>query len=152
VIARRVDATRAWYRLGSTREAVEDALDAAATARAVAESSGRRAAEPFTDSIPWATATIDPDTPFAELEPLERLLVAAAAALAEDPRALVLDLDAASASNPRTWRALAELVPDDVALIATAPADADPTPARVAFDARGIRELDLAARPEEALR
>ncbi|HEX6953671.1 MAG TPA: hypothetical protein VF156_02225, partial [Agromyces sp.] len=75
-----------------------------------------------------------------------------AAALAEDPRALVLDLDAASASDPRTWLALAHLVPDDVALVVTAPADADPTPARAAFDARGLRELDLAARPEEALR
>lgn len=152
LVARRVDATRAWYRLGSTGDAVDDALDAAAAARAVADTSGRHLDGPFTDSIPWRTDVIDPDTPFGELDQLDRVLVAAAAALAEEPRALVLDLDAASASDARTWRALAHLVPDDVALVVTAPADAVPTPARAALDSRGLRELDLAARPEEALR
>lgn len=152
LVAARVDATRAWYHLGSTRDAVDDALDGAAAARAVADSSGRHVEGAFTDSIAWRTDPIDPGTPYAELDPLDRLLVAAAAALAEEPRALVLDLDAASASDPCTWRALANLVPDDVALIATAPTGSDPTHARAAFDARGIREIDLAARPEEALR
>ena len=152
LVAARVDATRPWYRLGSTRDAVEDALDAAAVARSVAETSGGRLAAALTDSFPWRTTAVDPDTPVGELDRLDRILVTAAAALAEQPRALVLDLDAASASEAGTWRALAHLVPDEVALIATVPDDADPVPAREAFDARGFRELDLAIRAQEALR
>ncbi|MGR2751416.1 MMPL family transporter [Agromyces arachidis] len=149
LIARRVDATRPWYRLGSTRHEVDDALDDVAAARTMADAGAGPDAGPFTGSIPWPAAAIEPAAPLAELDPLERLLVAAAAALAERPRALVVDLDA---SDQRTWRALAQLVPDGVALVATVPTDADPAPARAHFAARGIRELDLAARPEEALR
>ncbi|MEI5584624.1 MULTISPECIES: MMPL family transporter [unclassified Agromyces] len=152
LVSARVDATRPWYRLGSTRDAVEDALGDAAVARAVAETTGRRNEAPFTGSIPWRTTAIDPDTPLDELDRLDRVLIAAAAALAEGPRALVVDLDAASASDPDTWLALAHLVPEGIALLATVPADIDPTPAREAFDARGIRELDLATCAEEALR
>jgi hypothetical protein len=64
----------------------------------------------------------------------------------------VVDLDGASADGPRTWQALARLVPADVVLIATTAPDADLDPVRAAFDARDVRSLDLVTRPQEALR
>ena len=59
-----------------------DAIEVDAAARAVADTSGRHLDGPFTDSIPWVTDdAIDPDTPFVELDLLDRVLVAAAAAV-----------------------------------------------------------------------
>ncbi|HEU4756198.1 MAG TPA: hypothetical protein VFS72_06020, partial [Agromyces sp.] len=102
--------------------------------------------------LAWRTRALDPDTPLASLDPLDRLLVAVAAALAEGPRAIVVDVDAPTGDADRTWRALARLVPAGVVLIATTAPDADLDPARAALDARGIRSLDLVTRPQEALR
>lgn len=141
LVAARVDATRAWYRLGSTRAATAAALRRVAEARAA-----------VADPLAGRLRTLDPDTPYGSLDALDRVLVAVAAALAEHPRALVVDLDGASADGPRTWQALARLVPADVVLIATTAPDADLDPVRAAFDARDIRSLDLVTRPQEALR
>lgn len=141
LVAARIDATRAWYRLGSTRSAVATALRRVAEARTAAA-----------DPLAWRTRAIDPDTPLASLDPLDRLLVAVAAALAEGPRAVAVDLDAPHADAARTWQSLARLVPAGVVLIATTAPGADLEPARAAFDARGIRSLDLVTRPQEALR
>ena len=151
VIAARVDATRAWYRLDSSRAAVSAALRHVAEARTATA-----------DPLAWRTRSLDPDVPFASLDPLDRTLVAVAAALAEQPGAVVVDLDDASGPADRLWPALARLVPDGVVLIATVPSGADSIPAVDAFAARGIRSLDLdtgpagipdlVARPQEALR
>lgn len=141
LVASRVDATRAWYRLDSTRAAVAAALRRVAEARAAAP-----------DPLAWRTRALDPDTPYASLDTLDRVLVAVAAALAERPRAVVVDLDGASSIPERLWPALASLVPADVLLIATTAPDADLEHAPAAFGGRDIRTLDLIARPQEALR
>ncbi|MFC5859859.1 MMPL family transporter [Agromyces flavus] len=139
LIAARIDATRAWYRLDSTRSATDAALRRVAEARTASA-----------DPLALRTRAIDPDTPVDELDPLDRLLVSVAAALAERPRAVVVDLD--GAGGDRAWPALARLVPAGVVLVATAPAGADLAPARAALDGRGIRSLDLVTRPLEARR
>jgi RND superfamily putative drug exporter len=142
LIAARIDATRAWYRLDSTRAAVADALRSVATARSAAA-----------DPLAWRTRALDADTPYGSLDELDRVLVTVAAALAERPRAVVVDLDGASRIPDRLWPALAALVPAGVVLIATTAPDADLEPARAALEPRGIRSLDLATtRPQEALR
>ncbi|BDZ56044.1 hypothetical protein GCM10025870_31170 [Agromyces marinus] len=138
LVAARVDATRAWYRLDSGRPAVRTAV--------------RRAGEARTAVGDPLVRPIDPDTPFDALDTLDRVLVCVAAALAEKPRAVVVDLDGASRIPDRLWPALARLVPSDVLLIATTAPDADLEHAATAFEGRGIRSLDLVARPQEALR
>jgi RND superfamily putative drug exporter len=140
LIAARVDATRAWYRLDSTRSAVDAALRRVADARiAPGDQVGRRSRQ------------IDPDTPFASLDALDRMLVTVSAALAEHPRAIVVDLDGLSGS-PAAWAALDRILPSGVVLVATADPDADLDAASAALENRGIRSLDLATRPMEALR
>ncbi|WP_430645579.1 MMPL family transporter [Agromyces sp. GXS1127] len=140
LIAARADATRAWYRLDSTRSAVEAALRRVADARVA----------PGAD-VARRSRTIDPDTPIASLDPLDRLLVTVSAALAEHPRAIVVDFDGLSRSAA-AWTALDRIVPPGVVLIATADPDADLDAARAALEPRGIRSIDLATRPMEALR
>ncbi|WP_353828832.1 MMPL family transporter [Agromyces sp. SYSU T0242] len=141
LVGARVDATRAWYRLDSTGSAVATALRRVAEARTAV-------ADPFTGR----GGAIDAGTSFAELDTLDRVLVPVAAALAERPRAVVVELDGASRIPERLWPALARLVPADVLLIATTAPDADLEPAAAAFEGRAIRSLDLVARPQEALR
>ncbi|GAA2027133.1 MMPL family transporter [Agromyces tropicus] len=141
LVAARIDATRAWYRLDSSRGAVATALRRVAEARTAAA-----------DPLAWRARALDPETPFAELDTLDRVLVAVAAALAERPRAVVVELDGASRIPDRLWPALARLVPADVLLIATTAPDADLDHADAAFERRGIRSLDLVVRPQEALR
>ncbi|MBM7505136.1 MMPL family transporter [Agromyces aurantiacus] len=141
LVAARIDATRPWYRLGSTRSAVGAALRRVAEARTASA-----------DPLAWRARALDPDTPLASLDPLDRLLVSVAAALAEKPAAVVVDVEVVAADARRTWQALAHLVPTGVVLIVTTPLDADLDPVRAALDARGIRSLDLVTRPQEALR
>nr|WP_240898439.1 MMPL family transporter [Agromyces luteolus] len=140
LIAARADATRAWYRLDSTRSAVEAALRRVADARVAPD-----------DEISRRSRTIDPDTPIASLDALDRLLVTVSAALAEHPRAIVVDFDGLSGSAA-AWTALDRIVPPGVVLIATADPDADLDAAGAALAPRGIRSIDLATRPMEALR
>lgn len=140
LIAARADATRAWYRLDSTRSAVDAALRRVADARVAR-----------LDDVSRRSRAIDPDTPIAALDALDRLLVTVSAALAEHPRAVVVDFDGLSGSAA-AWTALDRIVPPGVVLIATADPDADLDAATAALEPRGIRSIDLATRPMEALR
>ncbi|WP_400999262.1 MMPL family transporter [Agromyces sp. GXQ0307] len=140
LIAARSDATRAWYRLDSTGSAVDAALRRVADARTAPGDGALR-----------RSRTIDPDTPIASLDALDRLLVTVSAALAEHPRAVVVDFDGLSGSAA-AWAALDRIVPPGVVLIATADPDADLDAATAALEPRGIRSIDLATRPMEALR
>lgn len=132
LIEARLDATRPWYRLvvpaGQVREWTERA------ARALG-------------------ARFDVDTPLAALGAEARTVVAVAAALAERPKLVVLDVDdEPSAASPELWSALADLVPATVTLIVGVGAAASSPDVSPALVARGIRTLEPVSRSLEAHR
>ncbi|HKH08971.1 MAG TPA: MMPL family transporter, partial [Agromyces sp.] len=137
LVARRVDATRPWYRLTPPRALVRTWVERAALAAGHGPDGPR-----FTD-----------DTPIAALGVEARTIVAVAAALAERPRAVVVDLDdEPSASTADLWESLAALIPPTVTLIAgtgfaSVAADASPELA-----ARGIRMLEPVSTTKEVAR
>ncbi|WP_173924352.1 MMPL family transporter [Agromyces sp. Marseille-P2726] len=137
LIARRVDATRPWYRVtppnSLVRTWVERAADAAGTG-----ADGAR---------------ITADTPLSSLGLEARVLAAVAGALAERPRAVVLDLDDdPGSSSVDLWRALAALVPGHVTIIVGLGESAVKPDASPELAARGIRTLETLSPLKEAHR
>ncbi|WP_350349586.1 MMPL family transporter [Agromyces sp. G08B096] len=131
VIGARADATRPWYRLTASRAVVDDWLDRLGEAR-----------------DPGGSA-IRPGTPVTALGAVDRSLVALAAALAEEPRAVVIDLDdETGADGARFWAAAARLVPAGTTVIA----GVDPGHGAAAFAARGIRTIRTGPVLQEASR
>ncbi|GGR22860.1 MMPL family transporter [Agromyces mediolanus] len=127
LIARRLDATRPWYRLAPASQAASE------WARKAALAIGER---------------FDGDTPLESLGAVARAVVATAAALAERPSAVAIDLDEApGAATTELWDALAVLVPADVALIVGIGRSAQGPAAGSLFAARGVETVDLAALP-----
>jgi RND superfamily putative drug exporter len=127
LIARRLDATRPWYRLAPASQAASE------WARKAALAIGER---------------FDGDTPLESLGAVARAVVATAAALAERPSAVAIDLDEApGAATTELWDALAVLVPADVALIVGIGRSAQGPPVGSLFAARGVETVDLAALP-----
>ncbi|MDQ0892725.1 MMPL family transporter [Agromyces ramosus] len=137
LIAARLDATRAWYRLGPSASLVRSWSDRAATAAGHGPDGPR----------------FDADTPLAALGVEARTLVALAAALAERPRLIAIDLDDdPGAGSGELWRAIATLVPATVTMIVgLGPAAVTPD-ASPELAARGIRTLHPVSAAEEALR
>ncbi|WP_022891739.1 MMPL family transporter [Agromyces subbeticus] len=127
LIAGRLDATRPWYRLAPSNTLVRNWVARAALAASHGADGPR-----FTV-----------DTPLAALGVEARTLVAVAAALAERPKAVVVDLDddPGSASG-ELWRALAALVPAQVALIVGLGRGAVSPEASPELAARGIRTIE----------
>ncbi len=137
VVARRLDATRPWYRL--------------APSTALVRTWTRRAADAFGPGADGPR--FDVDTPLASLGLEARLLVAVAAALAERPRAVVLDLDdEPGVSSPELWLALAELVPATVTIIVGLGATAVSPDASPELAARGIRTIEPVSTVKELAR
>jgi RND superfamily putative drug exporter len=137
LIARRVDATRPWYRLTPPNALVRTWIDRAADAAGTGPDGAR----------------ITADTPLAAIGLEARTLAAVAGALAERPRAVVLDLDDdPGSSSIDLWRALATLVPVHVTIIVglgTSAVEPDTSPE---LAARGIRTLEPLSSMKEALR
>lgn len=129
-VAARIDAAAPWYRLGVPRRQVDAWLQRASRA------SGTR---------------IERDTPLAALDPVARAAVLVAAALAERPELLVIELgDVEPADSAQFERMLAGLAPEHTALVLAAGAFADP---EAAFAGRTVRSLDVsAADRKDALR
>ncbi|MBT2499616.1 MMPL family transporter [Agromyces sp. ISL-38] len=136
LIASRLDATRPWYRLAPSRALVRSWTDRAA-----------EAAGHDDDGPRFGT-----DTPLAALDTLDRTIVALAAALAERPKAVVVDLDDAGTSGTALWDAAARLVPTGVTLIAGVGADAALPAPGSPYAGRDIRILEPDATAQEALR
>ncbi|WP_290428401.1 MMPL family transporter [Agromyces larvae] len=142
-VGARLDATRAWYRLWPSRRARRVWVERAAQA------SGAAASDASPDAVSNASAPFAEDTPVAALGAVDRTLVALAAALAEKPDAVVIDLDdETGADDARLWAAAAALVPRQVAVIA----GVAPGRPAAAFAARGIRTVRLSPVIQEAIR
>ncbi|MGX5697876.1 MMPL family transporter [Agromyces soli] len=125
LIARRLDATRPWYRLAPSTAAADEWSQKAALA---------------------IGGEFDQDTPLEALGAEARAIVATAAALAERPKAVVLDLDEApGTATPALWDALAVLVPAGTALVIGIGRSAAPPATGGLLAARGIRLVEPAA-------
>jgi RND superfamily putative drug exporter len=136
-IARRIDATRPWYRI------VPSAALVRTWAARAADAAGHGADGP----------RFGLDTPLASLGLQARTLVAVAAALAEHPKAVAIDLDDdPGASSVELWKALARLVPSSVALIVGLGSSAVPPDASPELAARGIRNLEPDSTMKEVAR
>ncbi len=137
LIAGRLDATRSWYRFGPSNALVRTWTERAADAAGHGEDGPR-----FTV-----------DTPLASLGVEARTLVAIAAALAERPKVVTIDLDDdPGAGSGELWRAMARLVPATVTVIVGLGASAVTPDASPELAARGIRTLEPVSATEEALR
>jgi RND superfamily putative drug exporter len=126
MIARRVDATRPWYRVGPSTSLVRTWVERAADAAGHGPDGPRFTA----------------DTPLAALGVEARTLVAVAAALAERPDAAVIDLDDPGSSSIELWQALARLVPISVTIIVGLGTTAVAPDASAELAARGIRTIE----------
>jgi putative drug exporter of the RND superfamily len=127
MIARRVDATRPWYRVGPSTSLVRTWVARAAEAAGHGPDGPRFAA----------------DAPLAALGVEARTLVAVAAALAERPHAVVIDLDDdPGSSSIDLWQALARLVPSSVTIIVGLGTTAVAPDASPELAARGIRTIE----------
>jgi putative drug exporter of the RND superfamily len=143
LIAARLDATRPWYRLRPSSVLVDEWTTRAADAVGHSPDGPR----------------FGVDTPIASLGAETRAVIAVAAALAERPRVVVLDLDDdPTEADARLWHALARLVPTTVTLVVGLGAAATPPDVSPELRARGIRTIEpdsasgrVAAR-QEALR
>lgn len=136
LIARRLDATRPWYRLAPSSAAADEWAGKAALA---------------------VGGDFDQDTPLEALGAEARAVVATAAALAERPKAVVLDLDEApGAASATLWDALSALVPTGTVLVVGIGRTAAVPVAGSPLAARGIRLLEPVTTsvtdPQEALR
>jgi RND superfamily putative drug exporter len=137
LVARRVDATRPWYRLTPPSGLVRTWVERAALAAGHGPDGPR-----FTH-----------DTPIAALGVEARTIVAVAAALAERPRAVVVDLDdEPGASTADLWASLAALIPPTVTLIAGTGPSAVAPDASPELAARGIRMLEPVSTTKEVAR
>ncbi|WP_198169711.1 MMPL family transporter [Agromyces laixinhei] len=137
LIAARLDATRPWYRIAPARSLVRSWTERAAAATGNGPDGPRFTAE----------------TPLSALGVEARTLVAVAAALAERPKAIVVDLDDdPGAATGELWHALAALVPAQVTVIVGLGTSALPPGASPELAARGIRTLEPVSRIQEALR
>ncbi|MFC5790412.1 MMPL family transporter [Agromyces tardus] len=128
LIGARLDATGSWFRFAPKRSDVVEWV------RRVADATGAR-------------GSITPETPVASLGAVERVLVATAAALAERPRAVVVDLGDEPEVVATAWAPLARLVPAGTALLAALGPDAAPPVPDSALAERGIRTLDVTLTP-----
>ena len=137
LVARRLDATRPWYRVGPS-----NTLARTWVARA-ADAAGHGP-----DGPRFAT-----DTPLAALGVEARAVVAVAAALAERPKAVAIDLDDdPGSSSALLWRALARLVPSSVTIIVGLGVSAVAPEVSPELAARGIRTLEPDSTPKEVVR
>lgn len=133
LIAAQVDATRPWYRLTPSASVVADWVD-------------RVRAAVLT---PAGAAVLGGETPLSALGAGDRALVALAAALAQRPDAVVLDLDEETgADGADFWSAAARLVPPSVSVIAGVAPGQDAH----AFADRGIRSIRTSSALQEASR
>ncbi|KRE28516.1 MMPL family transporter [Agromyces sp. Soil535] len=137
LVARRVDATRPWYRIAPSNALVRTWVDRAVEAAGHGPDGPRFSA----------------DTPLSALGAEARTLVAVAAALAERPTAVVVDLDDdPGTSTADLWGALARLVPVSVTLIVgLGPSAVDPD-GSPELAARGIRTLEPVSTMKEVAR
>ncbi|MEF3405332.1 MMPL family transporter [Agromyces sp. CCNWLW203] len=137
LIAVRLDATRPWYRVAPSNGLVHTWTERAAAAAGHGPDGPR-----FTT-----------ETPLSALGVEARTLVAVAAALAERPKAIVIDLDDdPGSSTGALWHALAALVPAQVTVIVGLGAAAVSPAVSPQLAARGIRTLEPVSRSQEALR
>ncbi|MFB6609492.1 MMPL family transporter [Agromyces sp. NPDC056379] len=137
LIAGRLDATRPWYRIAPSNSLVRTWTERAAAAVGHGPDGPR-----FTT-----------ETPLSALGVEARTLVAVAAALAERPKAIVIDLDDDPGSaTGGLWHALAELVPAQVTVIVGLGPSAVSPAVSPQLAARGIRTLEPVSRIQEALR
>ncbi|MDQ2660941.1 MAG: MMPL family transporter [Actinomycetota bacterium] len=137
LIARRLDATRPWYRLAPSNSLVRTWVSRAADAAGRGPDGPRFGA----------------DTPLAALGVEARTLVAVAAALAERPEAVVLDLDDdPGSSSVALWQALAALVPTPVTIIVGVGLAAMAPDGSAELAARGIRTIEPASTTKEVTR
>jgi RND superfamily putative drug exporter len=137
LIARRLDATRPWYRLALSNSLVRTWVSRAADAAGRGPDGPRFGA----------------DTPLAALGVEARTLVAVAAALAERPEAVVLDLDDdPGSSSVALWQALAALVPTPVTIIVGVGLAAMAPDGSAELAARGIRTIEPASTTKEVTR
>lgn len=122
LIARRLDATRPWYRLTPSSTAADEWAARAALA---------------------IGGDFDQDTPLEALGAEARAIVATAAALSERPKAVVLDLDEApGAASATLWDALSVLVPAGTALVVGIGRTAEPPAPGSLLAARGIQSIE----------
>lgn len=137
LIAARLDATRAWYRIAPSASLVRSWTDRAAAAAGHGLDGPR----------------FSVDTPLAALGVEARTLVAIAAALAERPKLVAIDLDDdPGAGSGELWRAIATLVPATITLIVGLGPSAVTPDASPELAARGIRTIHPDSATEEALR
>lgn len=137
LIAARLDATRPWYRIAPSNGLVRMWTERAADAIGHGPDGPR-----FTT-----------ETPLSALGVEARTIVAVAAALAERPKALVIDLDDDPGSaTGGLWHALAALVPAQVTVIVGLGTSAVSPAVSPQLAARGIRTLEPVSRTQEALR
>ena len=143
LIAARLDATRPWYRLRPSSALVDDWTSRAADAVGHGPDGPR----------------FGVGTPIASLGAETRAVVAVAAALAERPRVVVIDLDDdPTEADTKLWHALARLVPTTVTLVVGLGAAATPPDVSPELGARGIRTIEPDSAPgrvdarQEALR
>jgi RND superfamily putative drug exporter len=137
LVARRLDATRPWYRIGPSNSLVHTWVARAADATVHGPDGPRFTA----------------DTPLAALGLEARTLVAVAAALAERPKAVAIDLDDdPGASSVELWQALARLVPSSVTMIVGLGSSAVAPVAAPELAARGIRTLEPVSSLKEVTR
>ncbi|MCD2442558.1 MMPL family transporter [Agromyces sp. SYSU K20354] len=133
LIAARLDATRPWYRLRPSSALVDEWATRAADAIGHAP-----------DGPPFGV-----ETPIASLGAETRAVVAVAAALAERPRVVVIDLDDdPSEADSGLWHALARLVPATVTLVVGLGAAATPPDVSRELAARGIRTIEPDSAPD----
>ena len=133
LIAARLDATRPWYRLRPSSALVDEWVTRAADA-----------VGHTLDGPPFGV-----DTPLATLGAETRAVVAVAAALAERPKVVVIDLDDdPSEANTELWGALARLVPSTVTLVVGIGAAATLPDVSPQLAARGIRTIEPDSAPD----
>ncbi|GAA1818087.1 MMPL family transporter [Agromyces neolithicus] len=133
LIAARLDATRAWYRVRPSSALVDEWVT--------------RAADAFERTPDGPRFGVD--TPITALGAETRAVVAIAAALAERPRVVVIDLDDdPSEADTTLWQALARLVPASVSLVVGLGASATAPDVSPELAARGIRTIEPDSAPE----
>jgi putative drug exporter of the RND superfamily len=137
LIARRLDATRPWYRLGPSRSLVRSWVARAADVAGHGPDGPRFTA----------------DTPIAALGVEARIVVAVAGALAERPGIVAIDVDdGRGSSSIELWQALARLVPSSVTIIVGLGASASGPDDSPELEARGIRILEPVSQQQEVTR
>ncbi|MFD5866702.1 MMPL family transporter [Agromyces sp. NPDC127015] len=135
LIAARLDATRPWYRLAPSSSLVREWADRAATALGVDRT------------------RLGVDTPLSALGAEARTVVAVAAALAERPGVVVVDIDDDPGdASDELWAALGRLLPAQVTLIVGLGAGSCTPDATPELAARGIRFIEPVSRSLEAQR